>query len=438
VLVKKRSRSICGSCGWVIFSLFAMSVAGFAQTIIAPPPAASVLPAAVQENQAESTMDVFVPSETGAGEGKPTQPFQYGSLLARPHVLYRFLYGMGISSSPGQQHDTIVQQLSPGVMFDVGKHWTLDYTPTMTFYSSGGLQNTLDHSVQLGWGTAYDNWFLNVSQGVSITSDPQTQTAAQTDQQSYSTAASASYQFNDNLSANLGVSQGYNFVSGSTSTNYLLNLASSRSWSTMDWLNYALWPWLNVGIGAGFGYNQQDDSPDTMFEQYQAQIKWRVTDKISFELSGGLQDQQTLDGGTGDLLTPIMSAGIQYQPFEHTQLSLGASRTLSPAAFQGQSSENTSFSADLSQRLLGKLFMNVGGSYGFTDYSATSAALSTSRSDDYYSFSTSLSCKFPKRGTIAVFYQYSENSSSQSGFLAPGSSFSYSSSQIGVEVGYRY
>jgi hypothetical protein len=419
--------------------LFIWSAAAFAQDVIAPLPAVSVVPAAVQENQAASTMEVFTPSGTGAGASNLlAQPFQFGPLVVRPHVLYRFLYGTGISWSPGQQQDMIVQQLSPGVLFDVGDHWTLDYTPTLNFYSSRDLKNTVDQSGQLGWGTAYDRWFFNVSQGISITSDPQVQTAAQTDQQNYSTAASASYQFNDNMSADLGLSQGFNIVSGSISTNYLLNLASSRSWSTTDWLNYAFWPWLNVGIGAGFGYNQQDGSPDTMFEQYLARIRWRVTDKISFQLTGGLQDQHTLDGGTGDILTPIVDAGIQYQPFEHTRLSLGASRTLSPPVFQGQFTENNFVSANLNQRLLGKLFLDIGGGYGITKYIATSTAFSTSRSDDYYSFSARLSCLFPKRGTLSVFYQYSENSSSQSGFLAPGSGFSYNSSQIGVEVGYRY
>ena len=438
VATKKRLRTNLGACGWALLSLVTGVAPVTAQDVLAPPPAYSVAPEAVQQNQADSPMQVFAPAETGA----PTQPFQCGPVVIRPHALYRYLYGTGVSSSPGQQQSTIVQQVSPGVMFDLGTHWTLDYTPTLTFYSSSDLQNTLDHSVQLGWGTAYGNWFLHASQGVSITSDPQVETAAQTDEQSYSTAVSAAYQFNDKISVDLGLNQSFNYYSsGNSSTNNSstnsLSLASSRSWSTMDWLNYAIYPWLNAGIGAGFGYNQQDNSPDTIYEQYQGRIQWRATQKISLQVNGGLQDQQYLSGGAGDLVTPVMGAGIQYQPFEQTQLSLGASRSLSPSAFQSQSSESTSISVDLSQRLLGKLHLDLGGGYGFTKYTPTSASLSTSRRDDYYSFSARLTSPFPKRGTVSVFYQYSENTSSQSGFLSSGS-FAYTSSQIGVELGYRY
>ena len=428
-----------GACAGVLFSIFVGIATAAAQDVIAPAPALSVAPAAVQENQYDSPMQVFIPS--GAGLGTTTEPFRYGSLVIRPHVLYRFLYGMGISSSPGQQQNTIIQQVSPGVMFDLGDHWSLDYTPTLSFYSSSDLRDTLDHSVQLGWGTACGNWFLHASQGFSISSDPQVETAAQTDQQNYSTALSATYQFNDKMSVDIGLDQSFSYISNgqiSTNSTYLIPLSSSRGWSTMDWFNYAFWPWLDTGIGAGFGYNQQDNSPDTYYEQYQARIRWRLTEKISLQLNGGLQDQQYSSGGAGDLVTPVMGASVQYQPFQQTQLSLSASRALSPSAFQSQSSESTSISVDLNQRLLGKLFLDIGAGYGFTQYSSTSDANSASRSDDYYSFNTRLSCKFPKRGTISVFYQYSDNSSSQSDFLSSGSTFSYSSSQIGVELGYQY
>jgi uncharacterized protein (PEP-CTERM system associated) len=203
----------------------------------------------------------------------------------------------------------------------------------------------------------------------------------------------------------------------------------------MDWLNYQFWPRLNVGLGAGFGYTIQDASPDSRYEQYQGRVNWRATDKVSFQLSGGLQDQQYLSGGAGDLITPIFSATIQYQPFEQTRLSLNASRSESASYFQNQVTENTGITADLNQRLLRKLYLDLNGGYGTTKYvssiGSSSVALSTGRSDDYYSFNARLNCPFLKRGTFSVFYQYSDNSSSQS-------AFAYTSTQVGIEIGYRY
>jgi hypothetical protein len=398
-----------------------------AQDVLTSPPQTPATPLAVEEHQNNNPMQVFAPSETAA-----PLPIQWGPVTVHPHLDYQFLYGNGIQSSPGQQQDTIVQRVSPGVLLNLGDHWTLDYTPTLNFYSSSHFRNTLDHSVQLGWGTAYDDWFFSGSQSYASSSDPNVETAAQTDRETYSTAFNASYQFNDKISLDMGLSQNLNYVgNGGSSSNLLQNLANSKAWSTMDWLNYQFWPRLNAGLGAGFGYTIQDGSPDSLYEQYQARVNWRATDKMSFQLSGGLQDQQYLSGGASDLVTPIFGATIQYQPFEQTRLSLSASRSVSPSYFQNQVTESTQITADLNQRLLGELHLDVVGGYGTSKYVASVSGHSTGRNDDYYSFNARLTYPLLKRGTVSVFYQYSDNSSSQSGFA-------YTSTQVGIEIGYRY
>ena len=221
----------------------------------------------------------------------------------------------------------------------------------------------------------------------------------------------------------------------------------------MDWFNYQFWPRLSAGVGAGFGYTMQSYSPDAINEQYQARVSWRATDKISFQLSGGLEDQQYLSGGASDLLTPIFGATVQYQPFHQTRFSMSASRTVSPASFQNQTTESTVVTAGLNQRLLGRLTLDLSGGYGTTKY-LTSASSSgqigygAGRTDNSYSFGARLSCPVPllKRGTVSVFYQYSENSSSQNGYIQyyqfniplSQSAYSYTSTQVGFEIGWRY
>jgi hypothetical protein len=355
-----------------------------------------------------------------------------------PHLDYQFSYGNGLQSSPGQSQNSIIQQLSPGMLVNLGDHWTLDYTPTFAFYSSSSFQDTVNQSVQLSWGTAYGDWFLSGSQSYASTSDPEVTTGAQTDQENYSTALNAAYQFNDKMSADLGFSQSFNYVgNGSTPTNYLQNLASSKTWSTMDWLNYQFWPRFSVGLGVGGGYITQEGSPDTVYEEYQVRANWRATDKISFQLSGGVNVQQYLSGGESPLVTPIFSATIQYQPFDQTKLSVTAGRTVTPASFQNQSTENDFISGDLNQRLFGRLFLDLSGGYSTTKYQPTTSGLSTSRNDDLYTFNARLSCPFLKRGTFSVFYSYSDNSSTESGFTT-GSGFGYTSHQMGFAIGYRY
>jgi hypothetical protein len=378
-------------------------------------------------------MQVFAPAETAA-----PLPLQLGPFNLHPHLDYQFSYGNGLQSAAGESHNSIIQQLSPGMLVNLGSRWTLDYTPTLTFYSSSSFNDTVNQSVQLNWGGAYGDWFFTGSQSYRSTSNPEISTGAQTDTEDYTTTFNAAYQFNNSLSTDLGFSQNFNYVgNGSTPTNLLQNLSNSKTWSTMDWLNYQFWPRFSVGLGIGGGYVTQEGSPDTVYEEYQARANWRATDKISFQLSGGVNVQQYLSGGQSPLVTPIFNANIQYQPFDQTRLTVTASRTVTPASFQNQTTEYDEIMADLSQRLLGRLSLDLSGGYSTTSYQATATGVSTSRNDDVYTFSARLSCPFLKRGTFSIFYSYTDNSSNESGFTT-GSGFGFTSHQVGFGINYRY
>ena len=377
-------------------------------------------------------MQVFNPAAAFLNSLQQINPYQWGPVSFRPSLSYSFLYGTGIQSSPGNQQASVVQTVSPNFLFVVGSHWTLNYSPSWTFYSSRQFRNSLNHAATLSWGTSYEDWTLGFSQSFTRSDSPTIETGAQTEQESYSTAINASYQFNDKMSLDMGLSQNFNYVgNGGSSATQLGNLANSKAWSTMEWLNYQFWPRFNAGIGAGGGYTIQDGSPDSINEQYQARVNWRATDKISFQLSGGLEDQQYLSGGASALLTPIFSGTIQYQPFKQTQLSLNASRSVSPSYFQNQDTETTSFSAGLSQRLLQKFNLGLSGGYAKTDYTAANTGIAAGSSYDTYSFSASLSHSLTKRGTISVNYSYSDNQSNAQGY-------SYTSNQIGFQIGYQF
>ncbi len=239
----------------------------------------------------------------------------------------------------------------------------------------------------------------------------------------------------------MSLNQDLNYIGNSESlTNQLQPLVNTMAWSTMEWFNYQFWPRFSAGLGLGFGYNHQDatNSPDSIYEQYQGRINWRATDKVSFRLSGGLHQQQYLSGDAGNLLTPIFGGTIQYQPFEQTQFSVNFNRTVSNSSYQSQVDIVTAITAGLSQRLLGRLTLDLSGGYSTTEYQASVVGLSTSRTDDVVSFNARLSCPFLKRATVSVFYAYSNNNSTQSGFATAGTGYGYTSSQGGLELRYQY
>lgn len=422
-----------------LLCIVAFSPGAMAQDVLAPPPAPPPLvPSAVEAYQTNQPvqMKVFSPSAT-APASQLGEPFQCGPVVIRPNISYQFLYGNGIQSSVGEQQNSIVQQFSPGVLLQEGLHWSLSYTPTFIFYSSSAFRNAINQSVQLQWGTTWGDWFMTASQRYAYSDLPEAETAGQTEEQTYTTDFNGTYHINDRLSTDIGFDQAFINYGQSTSTNSL-GLANSRTWSTMDWLNDQFWPRFNAGIGAGLGYNQQQGSPDFVDQQFQLQLSWRTTDKISFQLNGGFQVQEYVSGGANDLITPIFGGGLQYQPFDQTRFSVTASRNVNSSAYENQIVETTSVQGDFNQRLFGGVFLDLNGGFSWADYVASLAGLSTSRNDDIYTFNARLSCPFPKRGTASIFYQYSKDFSTQNGFAASSSGFGYSSNQVGFSISYTY
>lgn len=446
VIAHTRNRLPAGLCQFGLGGLL-LAVDGLARmaaaapglfdtgAVIANPVPAPPLTTEWQQDQPDE-MDVFLPAGE-AEENELPEIFRYGPLQLRPHADYRIFYGNGIQSSPGNAESMLIQDLSPGLLLDLGSHWALDYTPTFRFYSSDKFRDTMDQSVSLTGGFAYEDWKYTLSHSSQFTSDPTVETGTQTTQSTHSTSFGASHALNSQVSADLGLSQQINLVSG---------LDNSYDWSTMDWLNYEFWPRMNAGLGLGGGYvlvqaNGQAQAGnagdlDQTYEQAQARVNWRATQKISFQINGGLEDRQFMTAGTRAALNPIFGAAIQYAPFKVTQISLNASRAVSASDYYlaAQETETTTVSLNLDQRVLKKFKLDLGVAYSQSDYgTATGGAAgnAVNRTDDEISLTARLSHPFFRRGTWSLFYQYSDNNSSQPGF-------SFTSSQTGFEVGYRF
>ncbi|MDD5141459.1 MAG: outer membrane beta-barrel protein [Verrucomicrobiales bacterium] len=414
----KRTRRLI----WVtMLGLSALAGAARAQQVFAPPPpSVSVTPPAI-EALGPGEMQVFPPDSAVANFLDELHPLQWGPVALHPHASYQFTYGTGIRSGTNQPpSDMIVQTFAPGVLFVMGTHWTLDYTPTFTFYSDNSFDDTVGHSVTLTGGTIYEDWTLGLSQNFTYSSLPQAQTGTQTEQQTYSTALTASRPLSSKISVDFGVNQNLNFPTG---------FQSSKEWSTMDWLNYQFWPRLVIGVGAGAGYIAT--TPNTLFEQLQGRANWRATDKVSFGINGGAEFSQFTDGGEAPLINPIFGGSIQYQPFEQTKLSLNASREVNTSYYQNQITEVTSLNGGVRQRLFQKFYLNVSGGYTWTTYVSAVSGASANSSSDYYSINVQLSTSILKRGSVAVFYNYSQNTTDQPGLA-------YSSNQVGFNLGYSF
>ena len=253
---------------------------------------------------------------------------------------------------------------------------------------------------------------------------PQVETATQTRQETYDTALNGTYTINSKMSLDLAANQ--NFVSPT-------NLKVYREWSTLDWLNYQFLGPVRRGARRRAGLRRHGCRARTCFSNnIRGGSNGGQRTRSAFKFMADVEDRQFFDSSLSDALNPVFGGGIQYQPFEHTKISLNAERVVAVSALAESNVRKHRFDGDLNQRLLGKIVS--GFQWRLPKHQIRQFGQSTraaNRTDDYYYFNTRFSTAFLKRGTVAVFYQLSNDSSSQSGF-------SFTSHQVGFEIGFAY
>ncbi len=360
--------------------------------------------------------------------GAPDTPFRWGPFALRPHIAYQVSYGDSLSYSADQRANTWINELSPGILINLGDNWILDYTPTMRWYDDSHFKDATDHRVLLNGAATFRDWSFGLSQGFSKTFQPLIETGSQTEEEIYSTSLNAGRALNDKLSMDLGLSQNFRYIDQAASYQ---GLTDSLQWSTMDWLDYQYIKELSFGMGAGFTYDDVKVGSDMTSEQLQARAKWVPGNKLSLSASAGLDIRQFLDSDVSDMVSPIFSLSVGYQLFEATSVFVSASSTVSPSYYSDSVSESTGLNAGINQRLLKRLFLNVNGGYTARDYTSTGGVGGSVGNQDTYSVNASLSMAFLKRANISVFYNKSWNDS-DAGY------YSYDPQTVGAQVGYRF
>lgn len=356
---------------------------------------------------------------------------RWADLHVRTHVTYQFLDGNGIQSSPGQSGNVITHTINPGATISLGPHWSLDYEPTLVFYSSSRFQNTVNQAVSLTGGASFENWTFGLSQGYTRSDQPLVQTGSQTASQTYSFGLSASYEFNSKWSLEMNAGGGFTFVdSGQNKTNFQAPLTDSQDYFSSAWMNYRFNSKVSAAVGSSVGYGNQTGGLTSVDEQLLGRIILRPGVKLLLSADGGVENQQFLNTGGVTLWNPIMAASASYSLFEPTQLTLSASRSVQSSLFANQVMESTSVGVGLTQSLLTRLQLSLAYSHGINNYIGSTTG-TAQREDTSDSYQASLSTAFLRHGSISTFYQYSNNSSTQQGFA-------FSSHQAGVTLTWAY
>ena len=118
------------------------------------------------------------------------------------------------SSPPGVNSYTFINTVAPGLLFSLGSHWTLDYTPSRLplfrfrfprHHGPNGDAQMAAHDLR--------DWTLDLSQSYVDTTQPLVETG-ETAQEAYTTALNAAWQMNDKMALQLGLNQDFRFIRG--------------------------------------------------------------------------------------------------------------------------------------------------------------------------------------------------------------------------------
>ena len=382
-------------------------------------------------NGGGSTQPAFLPN-TGVYQAPPleasgTPPLMHwGELALRPKLDYRFLYGDGIPVSTNHNYTTAIQSFAPGMLLEFGSQWTLLWTPTELLYSNNHFTDVLNQEVVLRGGVTNSSTAFSVQQSYAQSTSPNVETGGQTEAELYSTTLSMNRAFNSRWSLEAGIDQRFRFTS---------RYQGFRDWSTLDWMSYQLTPRLNLALGLGGGYTEVIGSVNSIYEQANGRVNWRLSDRFSLGLSAGAEERELQQTGGGQLFNPLFSASVGYQMTERTRFSLAAARTISVSYIHAELTETTTLQGSLTEQLAERWRFIASAAYFSLNYVGTeligTGVGTLLRQDSGYSMYARLTYSPFNRGTVALLTNYRESKSSDS-------IYSLSGLQFGFELRYDY
>jgi hypothetical protein len=346
--------------------------------------------------------------------------FQSGPIAIRPHFNFGWTSSDGLPAG-GRSLESDVQTISPGALFILGERATLDYTANKILYSNPSLRDTLDHNVSLNGSIPVRNWNVHYAGAYAIEAPVMVETAQQTQRQIYSLAIRGSHSLTDRMDIDLSLTRGIRLAEAFT---------NSREWATSDWLRFQHSRRVSIGFGADLGYDEVSPGADIIYARPQLSVNIRPTEKLSFNAQGGYENRNFQSGIASDINMFIYSSSVQYRPALTTTFSVGANRDSTVSYFSNSISQNVTYNAGFDQRLLQRLYFSARAVRQRARYAVADRA-TVEREDRNNSLSLSLSTRILHRASMSVNYQTRRNSSNRAGF-------SFRSTQIGVNVGYRF
>lgn len=365
-----------------------------------------------------------------------------GPVSVRPHLNLSAYYDDNLALRDSAEMEDFVWRIAPGALFgmgefrDKGNYLTLDYTPTVNFYTKYDDFNSLDHKVDFNAGWKTSKLTLGLGQSYEIANGKHVEVGAFVEQETYTTTLTSFYEFSEKTSAELN---GRQILMDSTQT--VINgpdtpLNDIDQWEIEGWGNYKQSEKLTLGLGGTVGWrdihnDNGNPTPNQTFQQLSARAQYEVSEKVDISGSIGLFFSQ-FQGGDDKSATFVFNLEGSWQPLANTYVSAEVYRRDLPSVdTAGQTQTATGLRGSVRQHFLDKYSASLAGGYENSDYSNTTGSSANDRTDDYLWFRPSVEMEINERINAGVFYLFRTKNSDAAGR-------DYSNNQLGVFTNYRF
>jgi hypothetical protein len=400
--------------------------------------------------------------ENGMAEGPgPMDRIKIGPVDLKTNLNFSVVSDDNIEAQPtgpGRVSDVIFT-LTPAILIDYGTHEgqkgyaSVVYAPTLSRFAHNSSQDNDNQNVALNLQYPFQRLTLNATETYAQTTGVNIDSRSRTTQTTNVATFGGSYQIDDKFSVQSHVeyldttySGNGNSSNSTTEANFSNNNdgglfgETRESWNTTA--GYSLTDKLTFGPGVNVGVESPQDSPQQTFEQGLLNVNYQPTQKIALYGQGGVEWRQ-YDQGTSST-NPVFSAGVNYSPTDAAMIAVSGYQNVEPSSDDSnQTDVNTGVAVSASERLFQRYVLAFSFIYAHTEYSGngdTPGRVPTTgpvtvnangSNQDNLVYRPSLTFEATQWTTVALYYQYQDNSSS-----TPGSN--YHDNQFGLSISAQF
>ncbi len=345
-----------------------------------------------------------------------------------PHAALVSYYDDNINLSHTKPQGDMAFALEPGMALGIGDFRTqqddfliADYTGRLTAYLDHTSADAYEQFASVHAQTVLAKVKFNTNFRFLDLDDVDVDSGTRTSRRIYDTVQVVSYELSEKDFIEL---QGQNVI-----RDYQVG-PGSVEWQGRGFYNYRWDPKLTLGGGVAAGVLNAEGSTAQTYQQALLRILYDPTEKISIQLQGGPEVRQLGDGE--DRVTPVFDLTCDYRPWLGTTLDLNAyRRTLNSSSADNLAYTATGVGFSLAKELGVSWLATFKCGYENNSYFYTNMQSGIPREDDFVYVNPSIQLRVSEQVKMEFFYNYRENTSSNS-------NRAFTDNQLGIRASFIF